>query len=230
MINRRSLMIHPIPAALLACLCLSAGAAERELADYQTLLKITHLDKVYEFPAEQRDKLVIRGNMKPRNATIRPEEVRLFLVDGGETTRLPVSADGGFDLKSDPRWLKANPMIYTSLAADEKSAFSFSARPTLPDGLRFSYASLMTSVRQMNAMMRAGAGPMRFFMPTFSGVELQFPATAAPTLELQTRDGVRQLRADAQSRIRLKLDEALLAANAQILLSARPLAADFLTD
>ncbi|MRW91730.1 DUF2987 domain-containing protein [Duganella sp. FT80W] len=213
-----------IPALLLACLCLHAGAAERELADYATLLKLTRLDRVYEFPPEQRNHLVIRANMKPRNAAIKPETVRLT-VDG---VRLPVSADGDFELNAEPQWLKTNPVIYTSLTADEKSALSFSARPLVPEGLSFSYASLMVSVRQMNTMMRASAGAMRFFVPTFNGVELQF--AGAPAVELRTRDGVRQLRPDAQSRIRIKLDETLMQSEALIVMAARPLSADFLTE
>lgn len=223
------LYMRTIGASLaLAIVSLSATADERPLTDYATLLEITRLDKVYAMPAAQRDRLLIQGNLKPRNPAFRPEQVRLTVVDGEQRTVLPVAADGSFELRADPRWVQHNPAILTSLPDGEKSAFSFSVRPLLPEGLRYNYRALMASVTQMNAMMKASAGAMRFFMPTFSGIELRFAAGAAPTVTLQTASGTRVLPADAQSRVRLELDQALISSDAELIVSARPQAVDFI--
>lgn len=220
---------HVLP-LLAGFLCLMpALAQDRELTTYNELLQITKLDKIYAMPLHERDLVQVQGSLVPNNKSIKPQEVVLTVVTGAEKIRLPVNADGSFDLVPDAKLIKSNPMVLTSLPAGEKSGFSFVARPLLGEGLRFQYANLMGSVKQMNSLMKANSGMMSFFVPKFIGVELQFSKPAQQVVQILSKSGTKNLPADSKGALQLKIDEALLLENPQIVLSERPQSVDFVT-
>ncbi len=215
------------PFALSCLIALPACALERELTDYNNLLQITHLDKIYAMPAQERDLVQVQGSLQPHNKSIKPQDVVLTVVAGEEKIRIPVRADGSFDLVPDPRLVKSNPMVLTSMPAGEKSAFSFIARPLLGEGLRFNYANVMASVKQMNSLMKANSGLMSFFMPKFIGIEFQFGKPAQQYVQILAKNGAKKIAVDAKGAVQLQIDESLIAENPAIVLSERPQNMDF---
>ncbi len=214
--------------SLFGCLAaLPASLLARELTDYNNLLEITRLDKIYALPAQERDLVVVQGSLQPHNKSIKPQDVVLTVLAGEEKIRIPVRADGSFDLVPEARLVKSNPMVMTSMPAGEKSAFSFTARPVLVEGLRFNYANVMASVKQMNSLMKANSGMMSFFMPKFIGIEFQFGKPAQQTVQILAKSGVKKLAVDAKGAVQLQVDEALLAENPVVVLSERPQNMDF---
>lgn len=206
----------------------TAQAAERSWIDYNTLLDITHLDRLYAAPAAQRDKLRLLGHMKPHNKKIPAADVVLTVVHGAEKKQIQISPDGSFDPLFNPAWSKDNPQVLTNMPAGEKAGFSFMIMPLLPAGLQFDYATLMASVEQSNALIKSQAGMLRFLFPRFSGLALQFAKPAS--VQISSKDGVKIYKPDASGALLLPLDEAMLKANAQVALSERPQTADFITN
>ncbi|MBI3283243.1 MAG: DUF2987 domain-containing protein [Burkholderiales bacterium] len=207
-----------------------ATGADRDWVDYKHLLEITRLDKFYAAPVALRDKVRMYGTVKPNNAGIAPAGIVFTVVHGAERKRISVSADGTFDPAIDPAWAKDNPKVLTNMPEGEKAGFSFGAAPLVPAGLQFDYQSLMGSVPQGNALIKAQAGIMRFMMPTFVGLALHYPRGEAATAHIQSRQGEKTISADANGVLRLMFEESLLAANAQVTLSQRPQSFDLIAD
>lgn len=223
----------PLPLTILGILsifaALPAAAFERELTNYNHLLELTSLNKIYAIPAKDRDLLVVQGSLQPRNKAIKAQDVVLTVLAGEERIRIPVHADGSFDLVPEERFIKSNPMVLTSMPVGEKSGFTFNARPLLGEGLRFQYSGLMASVQQVNHLIKENAGMMSFFMPKFVGIEFQFAKAGQSEIQILSKAGVKKLTADAKGVLRLHMDEALLAENPAIVLSERPQNLDFVT-
>lgn len=213
-----------------ALLCSTAAAADREWITYARLLEITRLDRFYAAPPAERDKVRLLGTVKPNNPAIAPGSVVFTVVRGNEKKRIAVNPDGSFDPAIDPAWIRDNPRVLTSMPEGEKAGFSFAAVPVLPPGTRFDYATLMAGVRQGNALVKSQGGLLRFMLPTFVGITLLYPAGQAASATIHAAEGERSVSADAKGMLRLPLDAALLASGAQVTLSQRPQAADFLVD
>jgi hypothetical protein len=214
-------------AALFGC---PAAAADREWIDYKRLLEITRLDKFYAAPPGSRDKVRLLGTVQPNNAGIAAQDIVFTVVRGAQVKRITVDREGRFDPAIDPAWARDNPKVLTNMPAGEKARFSFAAEPIVPPGTRFGYAALMAGVRQSNALVKEQGGMMRFLMPTFSGIELRYPPGQAASALIVSARGEAVVAADAQGALRLKLDESLAAANAEVILSHAPQAADLIAE
>lgn len=217
---------------LVLCVSLSStyAADDRAWVNYQRLLEITRLDKYYATPPAQRDKVRMYGTFKPNNAAIATAEVVFTVVHGTERKRIAVAADGSFDPAIDPAWARSNPQVLTNLPDGEKGGFGFGMAPIVPAGLQFDYTELMGSVPQSNALIKAQAGLMRFMMPTFVGLSMQFPRGEAASARILSRQGGTTIAADGNGVLRLTLDEALLAENPRVTLSQRPHSFDLIAD
>jgi len=208
----------------------SAAPVDRPWTHYNNLLEMLKMDRFYAAPASQRDKVVLRGVVHPNDPTIAPKDVVFTIANGPERQRIQVDPDGGFDVPFNPEWVKSNPEVLTTIPAGQKAKFGFRAVPAMPQKVQFSYASLMDSVPQVNALIKSQAGMLRFLMPTLVGVKLQFPKASHATVSLATADGVKRLEADANGVVKLPLDKALLTANVPVTLSELPASVDFLQD
>jgi hypothetical protein len=214
--------------AVFAASMVHAAPVDRPWTHYNELLELLKMDRFYAVPANRRDKVVMRGVVKPNDLTIAPGDVVFTIAHGAERQRIQVDPDGGFDVPFNPDWVKSNPEVLTTIPAGQKAKFGFNAIPVLPQKLQFSYASLMDSVPQVNALIKSQAGMLRFLMPNLVGVKLQFPKASHATVSLATADGIKRLAADANGVIKLPLDQALLTANVPVTLSELPASADFL--
>jgi len=214
----------------LAATLASAAPVDRPWTHYNDLLAMLKMDRFYAAPPSQRDKVVMRGVVHPDDPAMAPKDVVFTIVNGTERQRIQVDPDGGFDVPFNPEWVKSNPEVLTTVAAGKKAKFGFRAVPVLPQKLQFSYASLMDSVPQVNALIKSQAGMLRFLMPTLVGVTLQFPKGSPATVSLTTADGIKHFTADANGVIKLPLDKALLTANVPVTLSALPASVDFIED
>lgn len=217
---------------LILCFIISGpvGAANRTWVDYNHLLGITYLDRFYSAPISSRDKLIMLGTMQPNNKAIVASEVVLTIVSGNESYPIRVQKDGRFSIPYKSSWVQENPQVLTSMPQGEKAGFSFHILPILPDALKLDYVSFMASVKQANALIKEKAGMMRFLMPKFIGLELQFPEAHHAQIQIIGKRGVKLVSADAQGVIRLLLNKDLMEENVEIILSETPQVTEFMTD
>ncbi len=204
----------------------SAAPVDRSWTHYNELLGMLKMDKFYATPLAQRDKVIMLGGMTPNDPAIARKDVVFTIVDGSERKRIPVNADGSFEIPFNPAWVKSNPEVWTTIPAGQKAKFGFNAVPVKPQRTQLDYASLMGGVPQVNAIIKAQAGMLRFMMPTLVGVTLQFPKESHASVAL----GATRIAADANGTVKLRLDQALLAANVPVTLSELPVSTDFLED
>jgi hypothetical protein len=197
---------------------------------YNALLEIIKLDRFYAAPQDQRDKVVMQGMLHPNDPAIASKDVTLTIVNGAERKRIQVNADGSFDLPFSAELVKADPDILTTVPAGQKAKLGFQVLPLLPRQTQLSYASLMGSVPQVNALIKSQAGVMRFLMPTMVGIRLAFPKESHATLTINAVSGVKLLAADANGVVKVPFDRALFAANAPVTLSELPASGEFIED
>lgn len=205
----------------LLLLSLAAHADEREWHPYKKLVEDLRLDKFYALPAIERDKINLYLTVKPRNKDIKPSEVVLTVVQGGERHPLPaLSPEYRLALVPNPKWMTDDTKIMTSLPKEEKSAAGWDATVPLPDGLQWNYNAVMGSVGQMNQAIKKMAGALSMFAPSAKTVTFKFNHRA------QLKVGGTVYNTDAQNRIKLKPDNALLKENPLMIASERPYEAE----
>ena len=208
--------------ALLACVNVTALAEEREWIPYRKFVEAFYLDKFYATDPHARDHLRLLVKLQPADKAINPGDIVLTVVHAGVRDRMPVDADGFMDVEPNAAWLKDEAMIYTSLPKGSKVQVDALFASRTPDKLELPYTDLMTSVPQWNALIKEKAGMLRFMLPTFNAIDLHFAKPAGQTLRVMAPGGARIYTADAKGEIKLKLDNALMQGNTQVILSERP--------
>lgn len=199
-----------------------ALAQEREWVSYNEFLKMTQLDKFYDAPPARRDKIRMRSVIDFTDKSIRPADMVFVIVRADRRERIPVSADGQFDVPFSAAMQSENPMVHTNIPKGAKAALGFTAYAIVPDGLTLPYATLMAGVKQGNELIKTQAGILRMFAPKFDGVEIHFAKPAQQSLQILSKAGTKTLPVDAKGGIAVKLDEALLRENPQVVFSERP--------
>lgn len=209
----------------LLLLALAAHAEEREWAPYKKLVEDMRLDKFYAIPANERDKINLFLTIRPHNKAIKPEDLVLTVVQGGERHPLPaLSPDYRLALVPNPKWLTDDARIYTSLPKGEKSAAGYDITTPLPAGNQWNYTPIMSSVEQSNHAIKKMAGALSLFAPTIKVVVFKFGKPA------QLKVGSTVYNTDAKHQIRLKPESAWLKENPVMLASERPLEAELDTE
>jgi len=215
---------------LLSLLALSAAAHadEREWIPYKKLIEASRLDKFYAIPAAERDKLQLFLKLVPENKAIKPADLTLAVLDGGERQSLPVLADGRIALVPNQKWLADEAKTLISLPKTEKAGFDYDMITPLPEGTRWQYSPLMSSIDQSNAAIKKMAGAFSLFAPTVKVVVFKFAKPAQ--LRIESKDGVKTYSSDAKGHIKLKPDSALLKENPLMIASERPFEAELDTE
>jgi hypothetical protein len=224
---KKSLLLSLFP---LLALSLPAAAADREWVPYKKFVETLYLDKFYNAPPEQKDKVRLRVKVEPENKNIKLSDLVLTISHSGAKDIIPIDADGVIDLVPNPTWIKEDAMIYTSLPKGEKLRVMSSLEAKMPDGLQTDCASLMASVKQWNKLIKDYAGMLSFMAPTFVGVDFHFANPAHQTVQVVTHSVTKNLVADAKGDIELKLDDALVAENPKVIMSERPSEIGMTTD
>ena len=207
-----------LPALLLS---LAAHADEREWLPYKKLVEDLRIDKFYALPAAERDKISLYVTVKPNNKSIKPGDVILTAVRGGERQQLPaLSADFRMALVPNPKWMSDDTKIMTSLPKEEKSAVGWDATTPVPEGMQWNYAQVMGSIGQMNQAIKKMAGALSLFAPSAKTVTFKFSHPA------QLKIGNAVYNTDARNQIKLKADSALLKENPLMVASERPYEAE----
>lgn len=210
---------------LLAPLLLSsfpAAAEDREWVPYKKFVETLYLDKFYNVPPEQRDKVKLLVKIQPQNKNYKPSDQILTVVHSGLKDSIPIDAAGNIDLVPNPAWIKEDALIYTSLPKGEKSSVTSSFEAKIPDTLQFDYAYVTASVKQWNQLIKDYAGMLSFLAPTFTGVEFHFAKAAQQSVTLMMKNGPKIFTANSEGDIDLKLDESLIKENPLLVLSERP--------
>ncbi|RFP10514.1 DUF2987 domain-containing protein [Duganella sp. BJB488] len=204
----------------LLLLSLAAHADEREWVPYKKLIDELRLDKFYAIPAAERDKLNMYITVKPRNAAYKPADVVLTVVHGSERQVLtPLSADYRMTVVPNPKWLTDDTKIMTSLPKEEKSKVDYEVTTPLPEGTQWNYTPVMSSVAQMNQVIKKMAGALSMFAPSAKAVVFKFSKPA------QLKVGEMAYTTDARNQIRLKPESAWLKENPLMVASERPIEA-----
>lgn len=201
---------------------LPAAAEDRAWVPYKKFIETLYLDKFYNVPLAQRDKVKLLVKIQPENKNYKASDLVLTIVHSGAKVPIPINADGIIDLVPNPDWIKEGAMIYTNLPKGEKSSVTSAFEAKVPDNLQIDYAYLMASVDQWNKLIKEYAGMLRFLAPTFTGVEFHFAKPAQQSVQLMTKNGPKTFTADAKGDIELKLDETLMKENPLLVLSERP--------
>ncbi|MHA4870477.1 hypothetical protein ACXZ1M_22570 [Duganella sp. PWIR1] len=205
----------------LLLLSLTAQADEREWVPYKKLVEDLRLDKFYALPAAERDKINLFLTVKPKNKNIKPADVVLTVVSGGERQPLPaLSPDYRITLVPNPKWMSDDTKILTSLPKEEKSQVGYDAVAPLPEGLQWNYAPVMGSIGQMNQAIKKMAGALSMFAPSVKVVVFKFHHPA------QLKVGGTAYSTDAKNQIRLKPESAWLKENPLMVASERPYEAE----
>jgi hypothetical protein len=217
----------PLKVTLLALVAtnfyaLPAQAEDREWVSYKKLVESTYLDKFYRTEPSQRDQLRMLLQIVPRNKAISPSTVVLTVVHGGIKDKLPINAEGIMEFEPNQEWIKEDAMVYTNLPKDEKSGVGAIFASKTPQSLQLSYAELMASVPQWNTLIKEQAGVLRFMAPKFNAVHLHFAKPAQQSLQIVAKDGTKTYTADPKGELKLQLNDAMMKANPQILLSEKP--------
>ena len=155
------------------------------------IIPVHYANKFYAAPAMQRDKLRVLETMKPNNPAITPSDLAFTVIHGDEKKRIAVNAEGTFGPVIDAQWAKDNPKVLTNMPGGKKAGFSFSIMPVVPAGPQLDYAELVASVKQSDALIKSQAGMMCFLMPTFAGIQMQFPRGHAATARITSGQGER---------------------------------------
>jgi hypothetical protein len=207
--------------AVVALLVVSA-AGDHEWHRYKDVCEKLKLDALLTVPERERDRVTVRLRLAPAQAPKGP--VTLTIVAAAGRLVVAPNADGFTDFPVRRDLMTENPMVLTSVPSGVKTQVMLSLVPVLPTGLTLSYADAMQSVTQANRLIRAQAGFFAFAAPRMKGLELRFNAGVAATV-----DGLPsgQVKADARGVVRLPFDEALLAKDVRLSLSAAPTAVDF---
>ena len=226
--KKQLLLLLPLLPLLMTSL--PAAAEDREWIPYKKFVETLYLDKFYNLPQEQRDKVRLRVKIEPENKNLKPADLVLTIVHSGAREVIPVDADGVINLVPNQTLIKDNAMIYTSLPKGEKSHVMSSFEAKMPDGLQTDYASLAGSVAQWNKLIKEYAGLMSFLTPKFIGVDFHYPKAAHQTVQLVSKSGTKNLTVNAEGDIELKLDDVLMAENPTVIMSERPSEIGMITD
>jgi hypothetical protein len=210
--------------ALLSLLMLSLNlhAAEREWTPYKKLVEGLRLDRFYALPVAERDRVNLFLKVQPVNKAYKPSDVVLTVVDGNERTPLPaLTPDFRLAIGApNPKWMRDEVKIMTSLPKEDKTAVNYEAVTPLPEGLQWSYTTVMGSVGQMNKAIKKMAGAMSLFAPSVDVVLFKFDKPAQLTV------GTKVYNTNAKHEIALKPESDLMKANPTIVASARPFEAE----
>ena len=210
--------------ALLPLLMLSVNlhAAEREWTPYKKLIEGLRLDRFYDLPAAERDRVNLFLKVQPVNKSYKPSDVVLTVVDGNQRTPLPaLTPDFRLAIGApNPKWMRDDVKIMTSLPKEDKTSVNYEAVTPLPEGLQWSYATVMGSVGQMNKAIKKMAGAMSLFAPSVDVVLFKFDKPA------QLKVGAKVYNTSARNEIALKPEPDLLKSNPTIVASERPYEAE----
>jgi Protein of unknown function (DUF2987) len=201
-------------------LAILISIALRLWAPYHTLLENLHLARFVELPESERSRITPLVRLAPAGGP--PRAITLVIRAKGGDIALEAERDGAVMLPLRQALLAEDPPVLTSLPEGMKTNITLDLRPSLPNGLTFTYADLFAAVGQANRYIRGEAGFFKFMAPKMKGLVLHFKGGLR---WVQVDDKI--LRSDNEGSIKLQLDEDLLKKDPQVTLEERPLSVDF---
>jgi hypothetical protein len=196
------------------------SVALRLWAPYQTMLHDLHLAKFVELPEAERNRITPLVRVTAEGGP--PRAVTLVVRAKGGDSPIEAERDGAMVLPLHKSLLAENPPVLTSLPDGVKTKVTLDLRPSLPDGLSFSYADFFGAVGQANRYIRGEAGFFKFMAPKMKGLVLHFKG-----YQRWVQVDEKIYRSDNEGIIRLEFDDDLLKKNPQVTLELRPVSVDF---
>jgi hypothetical protein len=213
-------------AALIAVVLTAAGTAPpgREFKSYKFICEKLHLDELAALPPGEHDRVEVRLTLKPESG---PAEVTWTIAAAAGPITVVTRTDGTIDLPVRKDLLAEDPMIFTSVPKDVKTAVGIGLTPLLPPGLTFSYLELVKPVDQANRLIKAQAGLLSFAAPKMKGVTLQFDGPGKG-VTISGKGVDLKLTADDKGLLQLKVDDDLKEKNPAVTLPEPPKSVAFI--
>ena len=201
-------------------LALFISVALRLWAPYQTLLDNLHLAKFVALAAADRSRITPLVRLTPAEGP--PRAITLVIRTKGGDIPIEAEPDGAIVLPLRAALVTENPPVLTSLPEGIKTKVTLDLRPSLPDGLAFSYADFFEAVDQANHYIRGEAGFFKFMAPKMKGFVLHFKG-----YQRWVQVDEKIFRSNSEGIIKLEVDSDLLKRNPQVTLEVRPVSVDF---
>jgi RNA polymerase sigma factor (sigma-70 family) len=170
-------------------------------------------------------KLLARVFVTSKNTAVHPTDISL-MIQSAVKGPIPVQIGTNGQVLNFPHERELHRENPPVVANQPKGTLNLSLAIQLetPEGLTFGCRRLGDGIAEANKLIIAQAGVLSPFAPKAQGVVFFFPKSSAgkAKIEIAPASGRREYTADANGRIKLKLDKALLAEDPEIKLSEKP--------
>jgi len=171
-----------------------------------------------------QNKLLARAIVTSKRA-VPPADIS-FTIQSAAKGPIPVGLGTNGEVLNFPHeeeLRRENPPIIANQPKGTLYLF-LSARIDMPEGLTFNYHRMGDGIAEVNKLIKTQAGILSPLAPKVRGVIFIFPKSSAgkAKVEFAPASGRREYTADANGRVKLKLEKALLAEDLEIRLSEKP--------
>ena len=215
--DTRMRRINGLAAVLLLLWMPLLGAADTASIPYKFIFDLYEsLHVVGDDP-----KVELKVRVASNRASVQATDIRMSIAMADGLRDVPIDEHGYIDLPLSEALRAGNPNIVTN---QPKGTLSLTADLSLkvPDALDFPYALISDAVEQLTLVVKERAGMLAWFAPRVKGITFQFVPSGAQTVTIASSRGTRILRADADGKATLMLDDEVLSDNAHVSVSERP--------
>lgn len=209
-----------LPSGLFAlALAFSAAAPAQEMGK----LPFATLDEVMQRTATvDRSKVAVRIRITSKNASVKASAIALT-IDSKTAGQIPVPIGPDGSVGSFPRTdalRKENPLILTNQPKGTL-ALGVDMGIVVPPTDSFPYARLSEGLAEVNATIKKQSGVLGMFVGSVNRAIFVLNDPAG-TVTINAKAGPRPLKADAEGKVALALDPALVKENPTVTVSKRP--------
>jgi hypothetical protein len=203
----------------------SALAANRAWHSYTDFCRRLYFDKFYATAPSERDHVMVGFTAQRDDGDLTPV---VFVIDS-RPQPVTVRADvhGVYSLPVTPELLAEDPQILVDLPPAVKLAVSLELRPAPIGSTHLSYADLMKSVAQTNALIKRQAGRLSIFAPRMKTLTLKFASSSPQQLSIASASGAMVLSTNDNGEITVPFDQALYTADPPVVITAIRESVDF---
>ena len=209
---------------MLALACLASPLSTRA-DNTNAVIPYKAMDDLCQIAASaDQSKLKIQVFVASTNKIVRPTDISLTIQSASQgKIAVQISTNGQIiDFPHRQELVRENPPI---AANQPKGTLNLFIGYQIPiEGLSFPYSRLGHAAAEANKMIKAQAGMMSMLAPKARGALFVFPKSSAgkAKVTILAATGRKELTADKDGRVKLKLEESLLSENPEVQLSEKP--------
>jgi RNA polymerase sigma factor (sigma-70 family) len=196
------------------------SAGNNAVVPYKTMDDVCQIAE-----SADRTKLQARVLVSSKNTAVHPADISLTIQSTAKgPIPVPIGTNGQvLNFPHEKELRRENPPV---IANQPKGTLNLVLMFGLdmPEGLTYSCRRVGEGIAEANRLIKAQAGMLSLFAPKMRGVVFIFPKSRAgkAKVEIAPASGKREYTADANGRIKLKIEKALLAEDLEIRLSEKP--------